>query len=216
MSLVSGICATMSAVMITSGTPSAGVSQNIMLEMNIEQSGYETQLLEEGETYTWREELRQKVYETEGQIKYTWGMKPTFEGWTQEQGLDCSGYIEYIYNSLDRVDYNGCIESTYTISRETDKIDYTDLCIGDLGMIIDDGSYYTNDIGEMNYTGDFNNDGIIDEDSKLHANHVGIYMGKDEQGNDLWAHCNGKYDTVVINNYDKFKYYYRVRTTREE
>ena len=38
------------------------------------------------------------------------------------------------------------------------------------------------------------------------SNHVGIYAGQDENGNDLWVHCAGSSGTVV-NNYNGFRYY---------
>lgn len=47
--------------------------------------------------------------------------------------------------------------------------------------------------------------------SKTHTNHVGIYIGKDNNGNDLWCHEKGHPESnVVVNNYDKFTIYYRI------
>ena len=38
------------------------------------------------------------------------------------------------------------------------------------------------------------------------SNHIGIYAGQDENGNDLWVHCAGSSGTVA-NNYNGFRYY---------
>lgn len=42
------------------------------------------------------------------------------------------------------------------------------------------------------------------------ANHVGIYVGKDASGNDLWVHCNSTNNTVSVNNFGGFHYFVRV------
>ena len=143
-----------------------------------------------------------------GKITYNFGMKPTYDGWKPEDGLDCSGFVEFIYMESG-LDTDECIESTLIISLECPVIDHEELRVGDLGMVNDKGSYYTNSTGEENYTGDFDGDGEIDGDAKLHPNHVGIYLGN-EGGKDIWCHCNAKDNTVVIGEYPLFTHYYRV------
>lgn len=149
-----------------------------------------------------------------GKIKYTLGMKSTLENWTIQEGLDCSGFVEYVYikAGFETVE---CIESTLTISSECQEVEHSLLRVGDLGMIYADGSYYENSDGDINYTGDFDDDGEIDKDAVIHANHVGIYLGTDEDGKDIWCHCNGKDNTVVIGEYPDFIHYYRVNIIGE-
>lgn len=160
--------------------------------------------------YEWRGRIVDLINTTVGNIGYVWGNKPICGNEDAHLGLDCSGYVEYIFKGLN-INYSGCLESTCTITESTDEIRYEELQIGDLGLLRPYGSYYLNDDGQTNYTGDFNGDGIIDDTAKLIANHVGIYIGKDENGNDLWAHCSGRAGTVVINNFSSFKYFCRVR-----
>ena len=150
-----------------------------------------------------------------GKIRYNFGMKPTYEGWTIEQGLDCSGFVEFIYMQCG-IETEECIESTLITYLECKEITHDELKVGYLGMVDTGGSYYTNSAGEVNYTGDFNGDGEVDEDARLKSNHVGIYLGQDENGNDLWCHCNARDNNVVIGNFPSFKYYYSVTIKGEE
>lgn len=149
-----------------------------------------------------------------GKIKYTFGMKSTYDGWTIDQGLDCSGFVQFIYEQAG-LKTKECLESTLTTYLECEEIQHGDMEVGSLGMIEADGTYYTNSTGEKNYTGDFNNDGEKDEDSVEHTNHVGIYLGKNELGNDMWCHCNAKDNTVVIGEYPAFKHFYAVTIVEE-
>lgn len=51
-----------------------------------------------------------------------------------------------------------------------------------------------------------------ENDISRQTGHIGIYAGKDKNGNDTWVHCTGgSKDTVVVtteDEYDGFKYYY--------
>lgn len=153
--------------------------------------------------------------ELAGNIKYTWGMKPTYDDWTVEQGLDCSGFVEYVY-MVAGIETVQCIESTLTISLECNEIEEEQLSVGDLGMLDCGGSYYTDKYGNTNYTGDFDGDGEIDGEIELHPNHVGIYLGKGDNGENIWAQCNKKAGTVVIGEYEAFKYFVHVDRKGED
>lgn len=144
-----------------------------------------------------------------GKIKYNFGMKPTYDGWSIDNGLDCSGFAEFIYQECG-LKTKECIESTLTTYLECKEISHEELVVGYLGMVNTGGSYYEDSFGDTNYTGDFNGDGKIDDGVKLHSNHVGIYLGVNENGNDIWCHCNAKDGTVVIGEYPSFKYFYAV------
>lgn len=204
----------------------------------------------------------------EGKIPYVWGGKPQEKGWNELwddklHGLDCSGFVTWAYwTGLDQDMADERLASTLAISRNVKKIDCSELMPGDLGMIIDDGTYYTDVNGNHFYSPEAavtSNEKIkedlvrkdiqkqlkaakkkakkakknFDEDKflksatadidldvnnvKTHSNHVGIYVGKDKDGNDLWCHCTGgSIRTVVVNNYDQFRYFYRVLVEEEE
>lgn len=53
---------------------------------------------------------------------------------------------------------------------------------------------------------------VDEEDVHMQTGHIGIYAGKDKDGNDTWVHCTGgSKDTVVVtteDEYDGFVYYY--------
>lgn len=204
----------------------------------------------------------------EGKIPYVWGGKPQEKGWNELwddklHGLDCSGFVTWAYwTGLDQNMADERLASTLAISRNVTKIDRSELMPGDLGMIIDDGTYYTDVNGNHFYSPeaavssnetikadleqkdiqkqlkaakkkakkakkDFDEDKFIKSATadvdldvnnvKTHSNHVGIYVGKDKDGNDLWCHCTGgSIRTVVVNNYDRFQYFYRVLEDEEE
>lgn len=152
-----------------------------------------------------------------GQIPYVWGGKPINKEYNaKERGLDCSGFIEYIYwNSFD--EYNEDVNSTGGICNSQTQITYSELLPGDLGLIRADslGSYYIV-LGKIFYSqaeveGFVSRNGLSLNDITTVSNHVGIYLGKDNNGNDLWCHCRGgEWNTVVIDNYDGFTVYFRL------
>lgn len=157
-------------------------------------------------------------------ITYEWDSKPTEKEWneywdTKEKGLDCSGFVSWVYwNVTD--EYNECLNSTYTITKTFDEIEFSELMPGDLGTIIDEGTYYT--IKGTKYTvyadaieAVKNNETLTEADIITHANHVGIYIGVDENGDALWCHCSGDANTVVIDNFE-FNHYYRVIDETEQ
>lgn len=211
-------------------------------------------------------EVRKKLVNTamscEGKIPYVWGGKPSSPDlspqWESgESGLDCSGFVEWVYWNALGTDVRG-LYSTYSIARSQQKIRYDELLPGDLGMITDEGTYYTDIAGNKFYAKEeavssshnLRNQAIAQQkkekqndskksnkkiknksaeqtteidvpyltsnqlslpDSTTHASHVGIYVGKDANGNALWCHCTGgSIKTVTVNNYSKFHYYYRV------
>lgn len=164
----------------------------------------------------------------QGKIKYDWANKPKSKGYQSEwaegkTGLDCSGFIQWVYwTTLNTEIPDKSLYSTYDITHNNKliPISYEDLKPGDIGLIINDGTYYTDILGNKYYdktsADNFNKDyatinNVPYVSSKTHTNHVGIYIGKDDNGNDLWCHEKGHPESnVVVNNYDKFTIYYRV------
>lgn len=61
-------------------------------------------------------------------------------------------------------------------------------------VFLDHNSLKVGDLGFLNKPGAENN-------------HIGIYAGVDENGNDLWIHCNASAGNVSVNNYNGFRYY---------
>lgn len=239
---------------------------------------------------------RKKIVNTaiscEGKIHYVWGGKPLspefLPSWEKGiGGLDCSGFVTWVYwNALGTKNADPGLMSTYSISRNKEEISYAELLPGDLGMITDEGTYYTDIVGNKFVSSglaaqssqklkdrhkeiieekkeqqasqksaesskkkvskddtkkdtvgqktkasarkhtknasseDKKTDRIAESltssqlsasNSTTHASHVGIYVGKDENGDDLWCHCTGgSIRTVVVNHYDRFQHYYRI------
>lgn len=105
-----------------------------------------------------RKSLVNTALSLNGEISYEWGAKPSSKGWnkrwnTAETGLDCSGFVAWTYwTALDSDNVNPCLLSTLSISLNVQKVSYDELLPGDLGMIIDDGTYYTDVNGNSFYS----------------------------------------------------------------
>lgn len=164
-------------------------------------------------------EERKKIVETaltaEGNIDYLWGIKPVSK--ILSEGYDCSGFVQWVYWNAEDSDYpRNELYSTLSITTQAEQISYDELLPGDLGVLREDGSYYLSAAGNKYYDLDLLKQenisiGADPEEYTLHENHVGIYVGKDSDGNDIWCHCRGgSYNTVVVDHYDGFKLYYRV------
>ena len=115
-----------------------------------------------------------------GQVPYFWGGKST-AGWNQEwgsqkkveiagssttgqfkpYGLDCSGYVDWVYKTALGVGVPGSTASQWA---NTVEITEDQLQPGDLGFKLDP---------------------TVDDET----NHVMMYAGKDGSGNKLWLHC---------------------------
>lgn len=126
----------------------------------------------------------------ENKIPYEWGGKAQKSGWDdlwntrkndagELYGLDCSGFVSWAYKTALDLDIG---QSTAEQSR-LKTISYEELKPGDLGLMYEGGSDSQN------------------------TNHVGIYVGKDENGRDLWCDCNADDNTVVVRNAKYFKVY---------
>lgn len=135
-----------------------------------------------------------------GKVSYFWGGKSP-AGWNDDwgrqrlvtsagskstgtyrpYGLDCSGFVDWCYKTagIGNMLSKG---GTGWQWGQSYAIDASDLQPGDLV---------------------FQNVGASAE------NHVGLYLGIDENGNNLYLHCSGSRG-VVINSYSGFKYFRRV------
>lgn len=152
----------------------------------------------------------------EGKIVYEWDSKPLSKEWdikwdTKEKGLDCSGFVSWIYWNVNG-EFDEKFNSTYSITNSCTKITEEELQPGDLGTILDEGTYYTiNNIKYTTYAEALleveHNENVTLEMIKTHSNHVGIYLGIDENGEKLWCHCSGTANTVVIDHFN-FTHYY--------
>lgn len=137
-----------------------------------------------------------------------------------ELALDCSGFIQLVY-WLWTGTYDESLASTYMISRNCDVIEMDELKPGDLGMIFADGTYYETPDGEIFYEYESVKWWAADDETRniddvtAHVNHVGIFLGCDDEGNMIWAHCNKKTGNITINNHQGFTCYYRVNPITE-
>ena len=170
-----------------------------------------------------RKDLVNTALLLEGQITYEWGSKPTNAGWNKRwdikgTGLDCSGFIEWVYWTTFG-NSNESLRSTLVITDTQQQITYEELLPGDLGTILTEGSYYIDYAGNKHYSEDAAKQANISagysaDDVVTYSNHVGIYVGKDEKGNDIWCHCQGgDVKTVTVGPFEKFVNYYRMPDT---
>lgn len=148
---------------------------------------------------------QQKLYDTAlsiiGKVKYFWGGKSA-AGWNDDWGkktkvtakgsdttgtyrpfgLDCSGYVDWVYKTAGIGNMLSGGGTAYQFGQSY-PIRADDLQVGDLAFL------------QMP-----NSSGI---------NHVGIYVGKDKDDNNLYAHC--EWGTgVTVNSFKGFKYFRRV------
>ncbi len=89
-----------------------------------------------------------------GRVPYEWGGKSTHAGYDdtwytiteegKQKGLDCSGYVSWVYQTVGYSNYASII-STGEILNNTTTIDYQDLLPGDIGVL--------NDGSSVNHTG---------------------------------------------------------------
>ncbi len=130
-----------------------------------------------------------------GQIPYYWGGKASAKEYAangfnatitpdykgrNKKGLDCSGFVQWIVWRVTDVKIGA---STSTITEGMQQISVTELQPGDLGLMAVPGSA---------------------------SNHVGIFVGYNEQGQALWCHENSSAGNVSVNNATCFRYYYRI------
>lgn len=134
-----------------------------------------------------------------GQFTYNLGSKPDYNNnWKTGESLDCSGFVEYVFWLVTGQDIG---EGTWMQSTENVEsgratyISHDELKPGDLAFLMDGReTIYTDENGEKH----------------TRTNHVGIYCGKDADGNDLWCHCNAKDSTVAVNSVSYWTKYMRI------
>lgn len=134
-----------------------------------------------------------------GQFTYNLGSKPDYNNnWKTDESLDCSGFVEYVFWLVTGQDIG---EGTWMQSTENVEggratyISHEELKPGDLAFLMDSrDTIYTDENGEKH----------------TRTNHVGIYCGKDAEGNDLWCHCNAKDNTVAVNSVSYWTKYMRI------
>lgn len=124
-----------------------------------------------------------------GQVPYEWGGKATKAGYdtswwlfdenSVQQGLDCSGYVQWVYMTMGFKPeiYNQLLSTTEILNSSLPEIEKSQLQIGDIGV----------------------RKGLI-------TNHTGIYYGN-IGGKDMWIHCSGSADTVIVSEFEFQKFY---------
>jgi len=147
-----------------------------------------------------RKELIRAALSLVGRVPYFWGGKSP-PGWNddwntprlvtatgdsttgtlQPFGLDCSGFVDWVYNTALGVSLPGGSAGQWNSSK---AISESELKPGDLGFMA--------------------------VPSPVSTNHVLIYAGKDSSGNNLWVHCNGDTGDVALNSPGYVRHYRRV------
>lgn len=130
-----------------------------------------------------------------GRIPYYWGGKASSKNYDDNnfgstvkkdykgrtaKGLDCSGFVQWVYWCVLDDQLPG---STAGYAGKYTRIGHDSLQPGDLGFADIPGAK---------------------------SNHIGIYAGQDENGNDYWVHCNSGAGNVSYNQTNCFHYYLRV------
>ncbi|HHX37064.1 MAG TPA: C40 family peptidase, partial [Clostridiaceae bacterium] len=118
-----------------------------------------------------------------GKIPYAYGKmrlpgKSGYEA-VPSEGLRCSGFVEWVFNAAG-----------YT-AEELGRWNWTGSMMLD-SVTISEWSLTPGDLGFSSYMGS-------------HSNHVGIYMGRDDNGNRLWAHLPAPGTYSRIDTYTGFK-----------
>lgn len=181
------------------------------------------------EEKTWRDEIIEFATSLDGMGSYSWSSKPGNQLYqmikTHKENetpideellsLDCSGFVQLMY-WIQTGCYDERLSSTYLINEGCTQIHEEELLPGDLGMVFADGSYYI--LGEDIKCYERSSvdrwlaedETHTEEDVIQYTNHVGIYVGANEDGTKLWVHCNSKTDGIVVDTFDQFTCYYRV------
>ena len=130
-----------------------------------------------------------------GRIPYYWGGKASAKEYEanyfntivtpddkgrNKKGLDCSGFVQWIIWRETDVKLGA---STSNITAGMEVISADELQPGDLGLMAVPGSA---------------------------SNHVGIFVGYNEEGQALWCHENSSAGNVSVNNTTCFRYFYRI------
>lgn len=126
-----------------------------------------------------------------GEIPYYWGGTATSKDFrsnnfntpivadqfgNNKKGLDCSHFVDFVFWQVTNNNL-GNSNTVYIWDNMSYRIDESKLLPGDVGF-------------EINYD--------IDRNS---GNHIGIYVGEDDNGNKVWIHEAGNpFNNVVINN----------------
>lgn len=145
-----------------------------------------------------RQEILRTALSLVGRVPYFWGGKSS-AGWNNEwntikqvtapgvsssgslrpYGLDCSGFTDWVWRTSGFQSIGSGVHAQFWACPQIKDIeDGSDLQPGDLVF--------------KNWP-----------DSKV-INHVGIYYGKDAEGNNLYIHCSSGAGGVVVNGYSGF------------
>lgn len=123
-----------------------------------------------------------------GKVTYGWGSKWK-EGDPAPTSLDCSGFVDYVYQMLGAGKVSAGGGGTYAQWDNSYAIHESEIQIGDLGFLKPPSQASDNS-----------------------PNHVGIFVGYDNDGNMMFVHCQGS-TGVVKTTVDAagFEYFRRVK-----
>nr|MCR5312581.1 C40 family peptidase [Bacteroidaceae bacterium] len=143
-----------------------------------------------------RKEILKYALSLCGRVMYQWGGRTTNLGWQsgwgtqtldgKDIGLDCSGFVQWcVHNAMPEDNVWQLLNTTATI---------TSNCIP-----INGGQLKPGDLGTTEATG----------------KHVGIFLGYDAQGNQLWVHAPQTGECIKVSA-RSFNYYWRIPSANIE
>lgn len=148
----------------------------------------------------WRQDVIRTGLTLVGRVPYFWGGKSA-PGWNEAwgtmrlvtaegsrssgtyrpYGLDCSGYVDWVFETAG---VGSLLAGGTSYQWEaSEPITAADLQPGDLAF--------------------------LQPPSASGVNHVGIYVGKNGSGKNLYLHCSSGADGVALNDYGGFRYFRR-------
>ncbi len=143
-----------------------------------------------------RKEILKYALSLCGRVMYQWGGRTTNLGWQdgwgtqtldgQDIGLDCSGFVQWcVHNGMPDDNVWQLLSTTSAVTSNCTPIDASQLIPGDLGT------------------------------SKSNGKHVGIFLGYDSDGNQLWVHAPQTGECIKVSA-RSFNYYWRIPSANIE
>ena len=150
-----------------------------------------------GDVSAARQSILDFAMQSVGKIPYYWGGKPKSPDYVGNNfgapcspdykgrarvGLDCSGFVSWVYWSVMGVRPPGMSTGTFSSSLGLQRISANQLKPGDIGLEAVPGAK---------------------------SNHIGIFAGYNDAGQMMWIHCSGSKGSTY-NSTNCFKVYYRL------
>lgn len=107
-----------------------------------------------------------------GHIPYRYGSRTTETKYEKGMKLDCSAFVSFVLaRTFEEEEVSHLTTASLCSHYNLKQISEDELQIGDIGLRFREGA---------------------------ENNHIGIYAGKDHDGNNLWVHCNSFKGNVTL------------------